>query len=314
MDIDLHISKVELRLNPVETISLPAYQGAAFRGGFGHAFRKAVCAVRKDACDDCLVRHSCAYSYVFETPPPPDTGRMRKYTRAPHPFVIEPPLDRQGTYEPGEPIEFSLILIGRKAREFLPYFIFAFETLGRMGIGKGKGRYILESVRSNGNVIYTQEERNLGAPGPCLSIPDEHRPTHRLGLKFITPTRIVYNERLIPEPDFHHIVRNLLRRLSSLSYFHCGKELDLNYTGLIERAEKIKTVKKDIKWMDIPRYSTRQKTYMKLGGFVGEVEFEGDLTEFMPYLRLGEVVHIGKATSFGLGKYVITPSLILPLR
>ncbi len=44
---------------------------------------------------------------------------------------------------------------------------------------------------------------------------------------------------------------------------------------------------------------------MKLGGFVGRITFEGDLTPFLPYIRIGEAVHVGKATSFGLGRYRI---------
>jgi len=42
---------------------------------------------------------------------------------------------------------------------------------------------------------------------------------------------------------------------------------------------------------------------MALGGFVGTATFEGDLAPFVPFLRLGEIVHLGKGISFGLGKY-----------
>jgi len=44
---------------------------------------------------------------------------------------------------------------------------------------------------------------------------------------------------------------------------------------------------------------------MKLGGFLGNITFEGDLKEFIPFIKLGEYIHIGKQTSFGLGKYEI---------
>jgi hypothetical protein len=40
-------------------------------------------------------------------------------------------------------------------------------------------------------------------------------------------------------------------------------------------------------------------------GFIGEVIYEGNLTPFYPYLKAGEILHIGKGTAFGLGKYVM---------
>jgi len=42
---------------------------------------------------------------------------------------------------------------------------------------------------------------------------------------------------------------------------------------------------------------------MRMGGFVGEVVYEGDIRPYLPLLRAGEVFHAGKGTSFGLGKY-----------
>ena len=42
---------------------------------------------------------------------------------------------------------------------------------------------------------------------------------------------------------------------------------------------------------------------MKMGGFVGEITFEGGIGPFMPLIRASEVLHVGKGTSFGLGKY-----------
>jgi len=39
-----------------------------------------------------------------------------------------------------------------------------------------------------------------------------------------------------------------------------------------------------------------------MGGLVGEMTFEGDCSPFLGLLRLAEVIHIGKATSFGFGR------------
>jgi hypothetical protein len=44
---------------------------------------------------------------------------------------------------------------------------------------------------------------------------------------------------------------------------------------------------------------------MRLGGIVGEITYTGNLEPFIPLLRAGEILHAGKNTSFGLGRYTI---------
>jgi len=45
---------------------------------------------------------------------------------------------------------------------------------------------------------------------------------------------------------------------------------------------------------------------MKLGGLIGDIVYYGPITPFKPLLEAGELLHVGKGTSFGLGKYIIT--------
>ncbi len=124
-------------------------------------------------------------------------------------------------------------------------------------------------------------------------------------LEFQTPTRLRYEGHLTARLDFHVFVRNLVRRLSALASYHCDCTLDVDHKGLIRTAEGVSTARAELKWMDWERYSSRQDTRMRLGGFLGKVTFEGNLEPFVPSLRLGEVVHVGKGTAFGLGKYSI---------
>ena len=104
---------------------------------------------------------------------------------------------------------------------------------------------------------------------------------------------------------FHILTRSLLRRISTLSYFHCGKELECDYKTMIEEAKKITTKSSNLKWFDWDRFSTRQKRKMSLGGLIGSITFQGNITPFLQLLRLGEHLHVGKNTSFGLGRYII---------
>ncbi|MBI3060334.1 MAG: hypothetical protein HYY81_13715 [Deltaproteobacteria bacterium] len=95
-------------------------------------------------CDRCILRFKCAYPYIFDTPVPKDSTRMRKYQTAPHPFVIEPPLDTTTSYEPGSPLNFGLTLMG-KAIDYLPYFIYTFERFWREGsYRQGNGVWVGE--------------------------------------------------------------------------------------------------------------------------------------------------------------------------
>jgi len=125
-----------------------------------------------------------------------------------------------------------------------------------------------------------------------------------LTLNFLTPTRLKYNGRYLEEaPPFHVVIRTLLRRVSSLSYFHAGQRWETDYRGWIEKAKQVKIAEAHVSWMDWERYSTRQRRGMNLGGIVGQVTYEGDAAPFLSLLRLGELIHVGKGTVFGNGRY-----------
>ncbi len=292
-----------------DVILLPSYKGSALRGGFGNAFRRVVCALRKNDCSDCILKEKCVYSYVFETPPPSDTKMMTKYTNAPHPFIIEPPLDKRHAYKPGDEIIFGLTLIGR-AMDYLPYFVYTFDELGKMGIGKGRGNYELKEVSCDGKSIYNSVNKQLlfNAPQPPLKIRGgaEGGGVMSLTLNFLTPSRIIYDGHLTLDLEFHILVRQLLRRISLLYYFHCnGDTSSWDFKGMIEKAKEVKVVKRDLRWYDWERYSARQDTRMKMGGFMGEIAFEGEIGPFLPLLEAGEILHVGKGTGFGLGRFKI---------
>ena len=295
-----------------DRLVFPPYKGSTFRGGFGWAFKRVVCTIKRRKCEDCLLAPECVYTYVFETRPPAGSDVLRNYRSIPRPFVIEPPIDTTRVYKPDEQISFNLVLIGR-AVKYLPYFIYTFDDLGKTGIGKGRGRYELAEVRDAGidvkDTIYRGDKKTLERNYRTVTAEELARPedadANSVGLEFLTPLRLTMNNDLVVNLEFHHLVRSLLRRISTLSYFHCNTRFEIDFRGLIERAEKVRVVANEMRWFDWERYSARQVVRMKMGGLVGRIDFEGDLGEFMPLLRIGEVIHAGKGTSFGLGRYVI---------
>ena len=130
-----------------------------------------------------------------------------------------------------------------------------------------------------------------------------------LKLGFLTPVRIRIKDDLQTSLSFQMLVRNLLRRVSMLSAVHGRSRIRLDYRGLIERAASASVVKSTLRWWDLERYTDRQDTKLRVGGLIGEVEYEGRvIEEFMPLICAGEVLGVGTGTSLGLGKYQISTS------
>jgi len=314
-----HLAVFKLHYVPVETVYLPPYKGAVLRGGLGNELKKTTCVVKGQPCEGCILKKACVYYQIFETPVPENSVYFGGQSKAPHPFVIEPPEEYKTKYSPYDRFSFNLILIG-DAVDYLPYFVLAFWKLGRRGIGRKisgeRGKCLLEKVESlksldddRPELIFSGESEKFFDNVTLIKAEDIFRDRDVAGdkitLDFITPTRIKQRGSLQDKIDFEMLIRNLLRRILALSYFHCGEELKLDYKSLIEKASKVRTVESNLRWHDWSRYSRRQDTRISLGGFKGRITFEGKIEEFLPLILLGEYVHIGKGTAFGLGKFRI---------
>ncbi|HKQ06258.1 MAG TPA: CRISPR system precrRNA processing endoribonuclease RAMP protein Cas6 [Blastocatellia bacterium] len=359
----LDLSRYELRLRAFGAVGLPHYLGSTLRGAFGRALKDAVCVMAHRNCERCLVADRCGYPYIFETPPPSDISLLRGQQRAPHPFILTPPIPQfvpsqashkaKATPQPGSAIQladgravrlvqssglatseerrmlktgdaltFELLLMGR-ASEFMPYVVYAVSEMARHGLGAERGRFELSDValideQGAALEVYSEKTQRLTVPGQatkCLSDLISRRleqlaaapfSADTIGLRFVTPARIRVEGDLQVGLSFDLLVRNLLRRVSLLAVVHGRAPLDVDYRALLDLAGGVKTSCSAVRWWDWERYSNRQKTKVSLGGFIGEVYFEGEaLRDFLPLLVAGEILHIGTGTSFGLGKYRI---------
>jgi hypothetical protein len=120
-----------------------------------------------------------------------------------------------------------------------------------------------------------------------------------------TPLRLKYRSRLEPDLPFHVLIRAGLRRLSSLLTYHGSGEPQLDYKGLVHRAMDVQVMESSIRWFDWRRYSNRQEQAMFMGGMVGEVTYADVPSEYLPILSFCQEVHLGKQTTFGLGKITV---------
>jgi len=302
----------EFVYEPLETLRLPRFKGNLLRGGFGAVFKNLVC-VAGHGCPPCQLKEKCPYGYLFETPVPTGAAVLRLNEHVPHPFVIRPPLDERREYPRGERLSFGVMLIGRGV-QYLPYFVIVFQQLGRQGLGRELGRMALDTVTAvsawdgTRTPLYSAGLPTLQPDAPPMTWADVERraaalPTDRMRVRFLTPTRLKHGGGWARRPEFHILIRALLRRLSSLAYFHCGERLEADFRGLIAQAEQVRLGECDLRWVERERWSGRQQRAMSLGGLVGEAEYVGDLSPFRSLLAAGELLHVGKATVFGNGLF-----------
>ena len=120
--------------------------------------------------------------------------------------------------------------------------------------------------------------------------------TDAIELEFITPTSIKVDGKWTGKLTFERLIRNLLRRIRFLSYFHCGEDLDVDAHGLIAASAAVHH-DSCLKWLRKDRYSYRAEKSVPMGGFIGKIRFSGELEPFLPFIYLGEYLHIGASHS-----------------
>ncbi|MBF0121378.1 MAG: CRISPR system precrRNA processing endoribonuclease RAMP protein Cas6 [Desulfobacterales bacterium] len=292
---------------------LPIYKGSTFRGVFGHALKKVICALKRQECHECLLKDKCIYVFIFETSLLDKFLNKITNSALPHPFVIEPPLNNLSYFQKGSLFDFSLLLFG-KANYYLPYFIYAFDQIGKSGIGKGSnqnmGKFTLREVKTGQNTIYSCQDQKIANINciESLSYLNERNDTKdniAIKIKLDTPLRLKFENKFKADLPFHILVRAMLRRMSSLLNAFGDGEPDLDYKGMVNRANDVKIIESDLRWFDWKRYSNRQDCEMLMGGMVGTITYEGNISEYIQLIDFCSKVHLGKQTAFGLGKITI---------
>jgi len=296
-------------LEAQEPISTPGYAGSAWRGLLGHGLRRLVCVTRQPSCDGCLLRHTCLYSTFFESPRPPGMPE-RRYQSLPHPFVLEPEISPEREVPAGESLRLGITLMGG-AVEQAPYLIHALNLAGGRGLGRSGGRFAVAAVEreqvlggdgwdpvyqaSRGE--YERRETPVPAVPPCPSA---------VRVRLFTPLRIKRRGSFVGVRDFaaRDLLRNLYARIAILAELYGGDPRPFDWGSVREQAEALDFLDRRLRWYEWTRFSSRQNTLMQMGGLLGDFRLAGPtLATFWHALWLGQWVHAGKGTSFGLGGY-----------
>lgn len=178
----------------------------------------------------------------------------------------------------------------------------AFSELGRCGIGPGRGRaelLLVEQIDIGGGRTEISD-----APGPPSVIQFEiSPPAQRVILRFVTPTELKADGGTAERPEFAALFGRLRDRISTLRTLYGAGPMEIDFRGMGRRAEDVRLIRSALHWDRVIRRSGRTGQVHALGGFTGEAEYEGELAEFLPWLRAGRWVGVGRHTVWGKGDF-----------
>jgi hypothetical protein len=183
----------------------------------------------------------------------------------------------------------------------LVHFRAALSRLAEKGLGPGRGRAELErteqlDVEGNARAVWET------ATAPIeVALDRDPALAGRVTMRFQTPTELKSAGGLAERPEFPILFSRLRDRVSTLRSLYGAGPLEIDFKGLGERAGEVKMARCDLAWERVKRKSGRTGQVHPIGGFTGEAEYVGELTEFLPWLRAARWVGVGRQTVWGKG-------------
>jgi hypothetical protein len=273
------------------------------RGAFGVIFRRIACLPQCQPAGTCDVRAECPYARLFE--PAAIEAGPSGLADWPRPFVFRASHLDGDTFAPGEPFHFDLNLFDLAPHNTL-YLILAFAQLAREGLGPGRRRVELTTVTALNEPelpVYVDGVIQANEPLPlAIDLAATGGGVSRLTLRFLTPTELKSGQQLAARPEFGAVAARARDRISTLRELYGEGPLVMDFKAFGERAQRIRMTECRIRHVQVERRSSRTGQTHPIGGFVGEAVYEGELGEFVPFLKVAEYTGIGRQTVWGKGQ------------
>lgn len=285
---------------------LPKDKVSAIRGGMGEMLLRMNC-VRDRQCGLCEFEAECIvnrtlYSKFAKKPDFVTTEGSAGY-------ILECE-NRKNTFKAGEKLNFYLILFGKTIVHFNQFFQ-AFTALGQQeGIGKYHAKFQIGSItNTEGMPIVTGNLVNMDRyvihtlydyimfRKMYLDISLE-----KYMIIFDTPLTLKYKSEYLHEFQIEAIFSAIKRRIYILN---CLEGIDETLLENDIPSPLPEVSQQEHYLVKVNRYSIRKNEKMTLKGLRGHMTISGLTEDAMTLLLIGELLHIGKNTSFGFGRFHI---------
>jgi hypothetical protein len=230
-----------------------------------------------------VLRGALGTTLRFDDMSAPKSARPSGLADPPRPFVLRAAHLDGESFEPGETfaLDVHVFDLRQPLREI---FVSAFSEWAHAGLGPRRGRVALLGEDA------AAVSMNLGE-GPSVS---------KCSVSFRTPTELKGNPSRHEMP-FGVLFARVRDRISTLRSLYGEGPLTIDFQGLSERARLVRTVNCDLRFHEVLRLSSRTGAAHGIGGVTGQVDYQGDLTELLPYVRAAWWTGVGRHTVWGNG-------------
>ena len=248
------------------------------------------------------LRGACgAYVQTFQHEHEP---RANCLPDSPRPFVFRASHLDGKRVSAGEEFHFDLNVFQLSAAA-LTRVVRAFASLKSLGARRGRVelREVWQLDQQHTPIVKFSEQQ----PPPAVAL-NLHPTTEasRLRIRFLTPTELKSSNVVALQPEFGILAARVRDRLSLLAELYGSGPLAIDFRGFGERARGVYMTRCELRSVEVERRSSRTGQRHPIGGFIGEAEYAGDLTEFVPYLRAAQWTGVGRQTVWGKGQIAVT--------
>jgi CRISPR-associated endoribonuclease Cas6 len=299
--VQLQFFRLRFHFEAVDPIRFPRETTSNMvRGALGSLLRGVACTPR---CIAAQHDAGCAYARIFE---PRGTGPSG-FVERPRPFVLRTHHLDGRSLDSGQSFFFDVHLFDLTAA-VRAYFIQALSRLADEGLGAGRKHARLHSVEQislagDGRGIVWDGAKHALMLDPCtVALAGDGIPVTHARVRFVTPTELKFQNTTAARPEFAILFARIRDRISALRAFYGPAPLDIDFRAMGERASRVELTRCELHNEHGKRRSSRTGQVHPLGGFTGEVEYRGDLAEFLPYLRAARWTGVGRQTVWGKGE------------
>jgi hypothetical protein len=299
--LNIRYVKLHFHLRILEDTILPINKVSALRGGMGEMLLRSNC-IRERECENCDFESECIVRRTMYSQLDIKPDFMQKNDSVGYVIECE---NYEKYFYAGDELVFNLILIGKNIVYFNQY-LQAFTYLGMEGLGKYKSKYAIEAVTNTKRKIIV-EGNNVYKRRFIVQTLEEYV-KYRLEanqnedtIVFHTPAAIKFRGQMIEQIDMEAVLEAIARRIY---IFDC-------FEGIVADKIDIKghvpgILSQEVHKGSINRYSSTHEEKIKLCGIYGNAIIEKPDKLALILLYAGELMHIGKNTSFGFGRYSLS--------